>query len=72
MSASTHRKAALPRISKRWARALRGPSPAWRDLVIGCSYEEELLTITYRFGHIDVGKTLDAAAVVNWLTRRSG
>ena len=68
-----HRKAVLPLNDKRWARLLRGPSPAWRDVTIGRSRDDEERGIDiYRFAYWEVGKPLNAAAVVDWLTRRSG
>ena len=60
----------LPLINKRWARLLRGPSTAWRDVTVG--YDEELLQVAFGFTHAEAGKTLNTDAVVDWITSHSG
>jgi len=66
------RKAMLPLINKHWARALSGPSHAWRVVTIGC---DDDLERHYRLWGWTTGKTwkrLDPAVVRAWFESRSG
>lgn len=56
----------LPLVNKRWARALRGPSHAWRSVSIGSSYDGVGQT------RQDAPKQLDSATVLAWFMNRPG
>ena len=66
---ASRRKDVLPVINKRWARLLRGSSPAWR-----------VAKITHTYTHTedddepedDSEEPLKSAAVLGWFTSRPG
>ena len=75
---SSCRKTALPLVNKRWARLLREPSRAWRDVVVGCSSlgddddddEERVEKQLARRQQTD--QLQNAQTALSWFTRRRG
>ena len=61
----TCRKRVLPLINKRWARALRGPSHAWRVVKVGATHGQNL-------GTNDAAKLLNATRALAWFKSRPG
>lgn len=58
MVCATRRRTLLPVLSKRWARLLQRPGPAWAELTIDTRAE------------FDAGAEPDAVAMVAWFSRR--
>ncbi len=67
-AAFARRKATLPLINRQWARSLRGPSVAWRNVAFGAYYDL----------HVEDGsepeawKRRNADAALAWFRRRPG
>jgi len=68
-SALPRRKAVLPLVSRRWARALAGPSHAWRDVSMGSMNRDDT---KFAYAGEREDKLLNAATGLAWFKSRPG
>ena len=59
----------LPRINKRWARVLRGPSDAWQVVSLGSIFNDHARPVRLRQ---TADRLPNAEAAFAWFRRRPG